>query len=188
MAIWFCGLANVELHVARVAARVAAGGHDIPVEKIHARFDSARANLLELLPHLAELHVYDNSAPADADGCVVPLPILAMAAGELQYPIAVADLLHTPGWAKPIVMRAMALNTRVIDVARGVAPGPCPADPLKAAERGLGCTARVPPSLRPASPARPLKPPAAAAGRVHRHRHIALQQRSRFAFAADRRR
>ena len=94
VAIWFCGLADVELHIARVAARVAAGGHDIPVEKIRARFDSARANLLELLPHLAELHVYDNSAPADAQGCVVPLPVLAMAAGELQYPIAVADLLH----------------------------------------------------------------------------------------------
>jgi len=42
VAIWFCGLANVELHIARVAARVAAGGHDIPMEKIHARFDSAR--------------------------------------------------------------------------------------------------------------------------------------------------
>ncbi|MHC1481789.1 hypothetical protein ACYJW8_16265, partial [Frateuria aurantia] len=52
VAIWFCGLATVELHIARVAARVAAGGHDIPVEKIHARFDSARENLLDLLPYL----------------------------------------------------------------------------------------------------------------------------------------
>ena len=63
------------------------------------------------MPHLAELHVYDNSAPAHADGCVVPLPVLAMAAGQLHYPVAVADLLHTPGWAKPIVMRAMELDT-----------------------------------------------------------------------------
>jgi len=68
VAIWFCGLADVGLHVARVAARVAAGG-------------------------------------------VVPLPVLAMAAGQLHYPVAVADLLHTPGWAKPIVMRAMELDT-----------------------------------------------------------------------------
>lgn len=110
VAIWFCGLATVDLHIARVAARVAAGGHDIPMEKIHARFDSARENLLELLPHLAELHVYDNSAPADADGCVEPLPVLAMAHGQLQYPVSVAELLHTPDWAKPIVMRAMELN------------------------------------------------------------------------------
>ncbi|MBH1431158.1 hypothetical protein I5U42_07590 [Stenotrophomonas maltophilia] len=110
VAIWFCGLATVELHIARVAARVAAGGHDIPLEKIHARFDSARENLLELLPHVAELHVYDNSAPADAGGCAEPLPVLALAQGELQYPVSVAELLHTPDWAKPIVMRAMELN------------------------------------------------------------------------------
>ncbi len=110
VAIWFCGLATVELHIARVAARVAAGGHDIPLEKIHARFDSARENLLELLPHVAELHVYDNSAPADAGGCAEPLPVLALAQGKLQYPVSVAELLHTPDWAKPIVMRAMELN------------------------------------------------------------------------------
>ena len=111
VAIWFCGLATVELHIARVAARVEAGGHDIPVEKIHARFDSARENLLDLLPHLAELHVYDNSAPADAEGCAEPLPVLAMERGQLQYPVSVAELLHTPDWAKPIVMRAMELDT-----------------------------------------------------------------------------
>jgi len=110
VAIWFCGLATVELHIARVAARVAAGGHDIPLEKIHARFDSARENLLDLLPHVAELHVYDNSAPADAGGCAEPLPVLALAQGKLQYPVSVAELLHTPDWAKPIVMRAMELN------------------------------------------------------------------------------
>ncbi|MGM3213370.1 hypothetical protein ACS229_26985, partial [Klebsiella pneumoniae] len=92
-------------------ARVAAGGHDIPVEKIHARFDSARENLLDLLPYLAELHVYDNSAPADAEGCVEPLPVLAMEHGQLLYPESVAELLHTPDWAKPIVMRAMKFNS-----------------------------------------------------------------------------
>ena len=62
-------------------------------------------------PHLAELHVYDNSAPADADGRAEPLPVLAMAHGQLQYPVSVAELLHTPDWAKPIVMRAMELDT-----------------------------------------------------------------------------
>jgi predicted ABC-type ATPase len=32
--IWFCGLSSPELHIARVNARVAAGGHPIPEEKI----------------------------------------------------------------------------------------------------------------------------------------------------------
>lgn len=110
VAIWFCGLATVELHVARVAARVAGGGHDIPQDKIRARFDSARENLLALMPHLAELHVYDNSAPADRYGRVAPLPVLALDRKGLQYPVSVVELLHTPDWAKPIVMRAMELH------------------------------------------------------------------------------
>ena len=74
--IWFCGLDSVALHIERVAARVSAGGHDIPHDKIRARFDSARENLLDLLPHLATLHVHDNSAPTDAQGRVGPLPFL----------------------------------------------------------------------------------------------------------------
>ena len=73
VSIWFCGLENVELHLQRVAERVEAGGHDIPEAKIRQRFDSSRLNLIELLPHLTTLHVYDNSRPADADGQVEPL-------------------------------------------------------------------------------------------------------------------
>ncbi len=110
VAIWFCGLDSVELHIARVAARVAGGGHDIPHDKIRARFDTARENLIDLLPHLAELHVYDNSAPADAQGRVEPLPLLQVDRSGLHYPVSVAELLHTPDWAKPIVMRAMELH------------------------------------------------------------------------------
>ena len=48
---------------------------------------------------------------ADAEGCAEPLPVLAMERGQLQYPVSVAELLHTPDWAKPIVMRAMELDT-----------------------------------------------------------------------------
>ena len=32
--LWFCGLASADLHVSRVQARVAAGGHDIPEPKM----------------------------------------------------------------------------------------------------------------------------------------------------------
>lgn len=110
VAIWFCGLDSVELHLARVAARVAAGGHDIPQDKIHARYDASRENLLALLPLLAELHVYDNSAPLDEAGTADPLPLLQLDRSGLHYPVSVAQLLHTPDWAKPIVMRAMELH------------------------------------------------------------------------------
>ena len=110
VAIWFCGLDSVELHIARVAARVAGGGHDIPHDKIRARFDTARENLIDLLPHLAELHVYDNSAPADATGQVAPLLVLELDRNGLQYPQTPEELAQVPDWAKPIVMAALELR------------------------------------------------------------------------------
>jgi len=37
--IWHVGLASAELHIARVRARVAKGGHDIPEALIRDRYD-----------------------------------------------------------------------------------------------------------------------------------------------------
>src|SRR5258708_30755136 len=42
--IWFCGLSSPELHIARVNARVAAGGHPIPEKKKHAPYPHAHPN------------------------------------------------------------------------------------------------------------------------------------------------
>ncbi len=107
VAIWFCGLSTVELHIERVAARVAAGGHAIAKHKIRERFDASRANLIALLPHLSVLHVYDNSAPADAAGQVAPLLVLEADRSGLQYPQTPEELAQVPDWAKPIVMAAL---------------------------------------------------------------------------------
>jgi predicted ABC-type ATPase len=75
--IWFCGLSSPELHIARVKARVAAGGHPIPEEKIRERYPSAQLNLIKLMPHVAFIKVYDNRAEAAADG-TVPDPVLVL--------------------------------------------------------------------------------------------------------------
>ncbi len=107
IAVWFCGLSSVELHVQRVAARVAAGGHAIAEHKIRERFDASRANLITLLPHLAVLHVYDNSAPTDAAGQVEPLLVLELDHAGLHYPATAGQLAQVPDWAKPIVMTAL---------------------------------------------------------------------------------
>lgn len=40
--VWFCGLSSPEQHIARVAARVAEGGHDVPEARIRASPVSAR--------------------------------------------------------------------------------------------------------------------------------------------------
>lgn len=106
--IWYVGLRSPELHLARVRARVARGGHDIPEDKIRQRFDGARRNLIRLLPLLTELRVYDNSAEADPASGATPMPtlVLHLANGRVLGP---PDLTETPEWAKPIVAAALKL-------------------------------------------------------------------------------
>lgn len=99
--IWFVGLQGPELHVARVRARVAAGGHDIPEIKIRERYDRARENLIRLLPKLTELHVFDNSADGDPKRGVAPRPrlIFSMLEEKVQE---TCDAAEVPEWAEPI--------------------------------------------------------------------------------------
>lgn len=109
--MWFCGLDSPQHHVARVRARVAAGGHDIPESRIRERFPRALENLVALMPHLAHLRVHDNSAEAGDDG-VIPDPVLVleMVAGKLTWPIEAADLRRTPEWAKGVLEAAMSMG------------------------------------------------------------------------------
>lgn len=106
--IWYAGLATPELHIARVRARVAKGGHDIPEDSIRARYDSGRLNLIRLLPHLTELRVFDNSADADPDTGATPQPRLVLHC--LHGKVKACDLKQTPDWAKSIVAAALQLH------------------------------------------------------------------------------
>jgi predicted ABC-type ATPase len=108
--IWFCGLSSPELHVARVKARVAAGGHPIPEEKIRERYPLAQLNLIKLMPHVAYIKVYDNSAEAAADGAVPdPLLVLEMENGKVTSPAAddLKALRRAPEWARAILEAAL---------------------------------------------------------------------------------
>ena len=109
--IWYVGLSSPELHIERIQARVRRGGHDIAAEHIHRRFVHSRLNLIELMPHLTALRVYDNSAEADpATGKTPKLQlVLHMVRGNIHNP---RDLKHTPDWAKPIVATALKLHQR----------------------------------------------------------------------------
>jgi predicted ABC-type ATPase len=57
----FIGLANAELSESRVAQRVLAGGHDVPTEKLEARYPRSLANLHRAVRELPFVLVYDNS-------------------------------------------------------------------------------------------------------------------------------
>jgi predicted ABC-type ATPase len=104
--IWYAGLKTPELHIARVAARVKAGGHAIPEADIRRRFDSSRRNLIGLLPRLTELKLYDNSLEGDPRQGQAPAPVLLLhwRGGTIEAP---ANLRKTPEWARPIVAQAL---------------------------------------------------------------------------------
>jgi predicted ABC-type ATPase len=104
--IWYVGLDSVERHIARVRARVAQGGHDIPGEKIRERYVKSRLNLIRLLPRLTELLLYDNSQEADPETGAAPVPrlLLHLDRGRVH---ATCELASVPGWAKPILAAAL---------------------------------------------------------------------------------
>lgn len=103
--VWYVGLETADLHVERVLARVERGGHAIPEERIRHRYDASRTNLIALLPHLAELKLYDNTRGGDPSrgGVPEPLLVLHLKNGKL---IDGCRLIDVPGWARPILQAA----------------------------------------------------------------------------------
>jgi len=57
----YIGLSSVEVSRERVAIRVLQGGHDVPDEKLAARFPRTHANLARAIATLPHVLVYDNS-------------------------------------------------------------------------------------------------------------------------------
>jgi predicted ABC-type ATPase len=106
----YCGLASPELHIARVAQRVAHQGHPIPDEKIRERWNTSRANLVLLLPVLSRLQVFDNSESVEA-GQDIPDPVLVLALedGRMTFPAVLSHeaLSAVPAWARPILEAAI---------------------------------------------------------------------------------
>ena len=104
--MWYVGLAGVDLHIARVSSRVKKGGHDIPQERIRQRYSESRLHLIDLLPQLTELFVYDNSKEADPAAGVAPELelVLHMVRGRITESCAVD---RVPQWAKPIFAAAL---------------------------------------------------------------------------------
>jgi predicted ABC-type ATPase len=109
--VWFIGLSSPEQHIARVRARVATGGHDIPEDTIRRRWDASRRNIIALMPHLAELQVFDNSVEENPSTGTIPEPrlLLHWRRNRIVVPSA-RKMLDTPEWAKPILAAALKLQ------------------------------------------------------------------------------
>jgi predicted ABC-type ATPase len=107
--IWYVGLSSVELHIERVQARVRRGGHDIPAEQIRRRYEHSRLNVIDLMPQITALRVYDNSVDANPAAGETPKPklVLHLEGRKILNP---RNLNRTPEWAKPIVAAALKLR------------------------------------------------------------------------------
>lgn len=109
--IWYCGLRDVQLHLDRIRQRVLNGGHDIPETKVRRRWVSSLRNLVVLMPSLAHLRVYDNSAQFEKGQAIgEPKPLLGMRAAKRLHPARLADAADTPEWAKPVLEVAFELD------------------------------------------------------------------------------
>lgn len=97
VSIWYCGLASVEQHIERVAARVARGGHAIPEDLIRARYQRSMRNLCRLIPGAYQLALYDNSAALDVHGRPQIRRLLHVRDGRL---LEMTQAM--PAWAKPV--------------------------------------------------------------------------------------
>jgi len=104
--VLYVGLKSPEQHIARVRARVARGGHDIPEANIRERFDGSRKNVIRLIPRLTSLRVFDNSleAPPEEGSAPAPVALFEVRNGVLQVHVQVD---RVPEWAKPLFMAAL---------------------------------------------------------------------------------
>ncbi len=109
--IWYCGLRDAQLHLGRIRLRVEHGGHDIPETKVRQRWVSSLRNLIILMPSLAYLRIYDNSASFKKGQAIgEPRLLLEMRAARRLYPAILAEAAATPEWAKPALEVAFELD------------------------------------------------------------------------------
>lgn len=91
--IFYFHLEDPELNVARVASRVTAGGHRVPVRKIRARIPRTRKLVRDSVGLADELHLVDNSSAEK------PYRRVALwRGGRWQYFVK-----PVPDWARDIV-------------------------------------------------------------------------------------
>lgn len=102
--VFYCGLDSPELHIERVALRVARGGHAIPEQTIRERWKSSILNMMALIPVCYRVQIWDNSINADDTG-PHPIKLLSFTAGRFDPGGEPGSEL--PVWAKPLAVAAL---------------------------------------------------------------------------------
>lgn len=78
----YVALASPEIACARVTRRVRAGGHDVPAEKVHARWHRSLANIAWFAAHASAFWVFDNS---DENPDLPPRLVASGQLGRLEF-------------------------------------------------------------------------------------------------------
>jgi predicted ABC-type ATPase len=89
----FVGISGPEQSIERVAMRVSQGGHDVPDEKLRARYPRTMQNLREACARLPHVLIYDNSD--------LRTPYRHVATFENGAPTHLAEAV--PEWLRAIV-------------------------------------------------------------------------------------
>jgi predicted ABC-type ATPase len=93
--LYFVCTVDPTINIARVAQRVALGGHNVPPDKVTSRYYSSLALLQELIPHTHRTFLFDNSAE-DAT-----IELVAEIEDGTKY---ISDAATLPWWIKEYVI------------------------------------------------------------------------------------
>jgi predicted ABC-type ATPase len=91
VALIYIGIANAELSARRIDQRIAIGGHDVPRDRIAARFARSLTNLTRAIAFVPRVELYDNSSAVEPYR-----PVATFARGRLISRMRG----RLPGWAQ----------------------------------------------------------------------------------------
>lgn len=89
--VCFIGISDSTISEERISMRVSQGGHDVPKEKLEARYPRTMANLRSALHEMPHVWVFDN------DNLLHPFRLVAVYQAGRQIDLA----LPVPNWLKP---------------------------------------------------------------------------------------
>lgn len=95
--LFFVGVEDPRINIARVASRVATGGHAVPEDRIVQRYFRTMALLPYAVTHAHAVHVFDNSSLAAAPRHVVSL--IEVKTGNQRVDFKVAKNV-VPNWVR----------------------------------------------------------------------------------------
>lgn len=97
--IFFLSTGNPEINAARVARRVMAGGHDVPITKIISRYGKSHVQAAQVAPWVDRMYLFDNAVDGET-------PILCAWSAMGQWQVRRDKTL--PVWATSIVTHPSA--------------------------------------------------------------------------------